>query len=219
MPEPTVHLEPSSSTASPPGSVTGSPPGRRTINGSTARTTSRWVVGLVVVMHGLIHLLGAAKGLGWAHVTQLTSPISTALGVGWLLAAVLTIAAGLSLLARASWWWKVGAAAVVLSQAVILTSWTDARAGTIANVVLLAAVGYGFASQGLTSARAECRRRTRGALETGSPGGVVTENDLERLPPPVTAYVRQSGAVGQPPVHAFQARFHGRIRGARPHPG
>ena len=33
------------------------------------RTVLRWVVALVVVLHGLIHLRGAAKGLGWANVT------------------------------------------------------------------------------------------------------------------------------------------------------
>lgn len=47
----------------------------------------------------------------------------------------------------------VGAGAVVLSQAVILSSWSDAKAGTIANAVLLAAVAYGYASQGPNSYR------------------------------------------------------------------
>ena len=41
----------------------------------------------------------------------------------------------------------------------------------------------------------------------------VTEADLARLPAPVAAYVRQSGAVGQPRVITLRARFHGRIRG------
>lgn len=26
----------------------------------------RWTLGIVVVLHGVIHLLGAAKGLGWS---------------------------------------------------------------------------------------------------------------------------------------------------------
>jgi hypothetical protein len=30
------------------------------------KTVVRWVVVTVVVVHGLLHLLGAAKGLGWA---------------------------------------------------------------------------------------------------------------------------------------------------------
>ena len=42
----------------------------------------------------------------------------------------------------------------------------------------------------------------------------MTEADLERLPSSVAAYVRQSGALGQPSPVTFRARFHGRIRTA-----
>jgi len=115
--------------------------------------TVRWVVGLVVVLHGCIHLLGAAKGLGWAKVTQLAEPIGAGLGAVWLAAAAVTIAAGVLLLARVRWWWLVGAVAVVVSQVVIVTSWADAKAGTIANVVLLGAVVYEWASQSSRGAR------------------------------------------------------------------
>lgn len=183
------------------------------MNGRAVRSTGRWVVGCVAVAHGALHLLGAAKGLGWAEVSQLTEPISTGLGAVWLAAAVVTVASGVLLVARVRWWWIVGAVAVVSSQAVIFTSWADAKAGTIANLVVLAAVVYGWASQGPRGARAEYRRRASGALDIPHLSGVVTEVDLERLPAPVAAYVRQSGALGQPRLHSFRARFHGRIRG------
>lgn len=183
------------------------------MSGRAVRTAARWVVGLVVVVHGLIHLLGAVKGLGWGEVTQLAEPISAGLGAGWLVAAVMVVTTGVLLLVRVRWWWIFGAVAVVSSQVVIVTSWADAKAGTIANVFLLVAVVYGWASQGPRSARAEYRRRAGGALETARAVGVVTEADLKGLPDLVAAYVRQSGAVGQPFVQMFRARFHGRIRG------
>ena len=183
------------------------------MNGRAMRTTGRWVVGFVAVAHGAIHLLGAAKGLARAEVGQLGEPISTGLGAVWLAAAVVTVATGVLLVARVRWWWTVGAAAIVISQVVIVTSWADAKAGTIANLVVLVAVVYGWASQGPRGARAEYRRRASGALNTPHLAGVVTEADLERLPAPVAAYVRQSGALGQPRVQTFRARFHGRIRG------
>jgi hypothetical protein len=69
------------------------------------RTVIRWIVIAVVALHGLIHLLGTAKGLGWADVTQLKEPISTAMGVAWLAAAVLVMAAGTLLAIRVRWWW------------------------------------------------------------------------------------------------------------------
>lgn len=183
-----------------------------TVSGRVVRTTVRWIVGFVVVAHGLIHVLGAAKGLGWADVTQLAEPIRTAMGAVRLTAALVTVAAGVLLLARVGWWWIVGAAAVVISQAVIMTSWSDAKAGTIANVVLLAGVVYGWASQGPNGAIAAYRRRASEVLEAHRPGDLVTEADLASLPPSVAAYVRRAGAVGEPRVTTLHARFHGRIR-------
>jgi len=126
--------------------TTAHPERHRGINGRVVRTTVRWVVGLVVVVHGFIHVLGAVKGFGWAEVALLTEPISAAMGVVWLAAAVVTVAAGVLLIAGTRRWWVVGAVAVVVSQAAIVTSWTDAKAGTIVNVVLALAVVYGWAS-------------------------------------------------------------------------
>jgi hypothetical protein len=91
------------------------------INGRAVRTTVRWILGLVVIAHGSMHLLGAAKGLGWADVKQLDAPISTGSAAVWLAAALVTIAAGVLLLARVRWWWITGGVAVVVSQVVIST--------------------------------------------------------------------------------------------------
>ncbi len=182
------------------------------INGRAVRTMARRVVGLIVIAHGSVHFLGAAKGLRWADVAQLGSPISAGLGAAWLAAALVTMTAGVLLLARVRWWWMVGGVAVVVSQIVIITSWADAQAGTLANVILLAVVAYGWASHGVRGARAEYRCRAGNALNVFCCGDLVTESDLARLPAAIAAYVRQSGAVGKPRVVTLRARFHGRIR-------
>lgn len=178
------------------------------------RGVVRWFVVVITVIHGLIHLLGVAKGFGWAEVTELEGSISTAGGAVWLLAAVLVVAAGVLLAARTRWWWAVGAAAVVASQIVIVTAWSDAWAGTLANVILLAAVAHGFAAHGPGGARAEYRRLVRSTLADPPPGELITDDDLDGLPGPVARYVRRSGAVGQPRVVSFRAEIHGRIRAA-----
>ena len=182
------------------------------------RKLVRWIVAFVVVVHGLIHLLGAAKGLGWAEVTQLANPISPAMGVAWLGAAVLVVASGALLAVPVRWWWAVGVVAAVSSQGVIFSSWSDAKAGTLANVILLGALLHGYATQGPTSYRAEYHRRVAAALSEPLHGGVVTEADLARFPGPVATYVRRSGAVGKPRVENFQARIHGRIRAGADRP-
>lgn len=184
----------------------------RTVIRDRPRSAIRWAVSLVVVGHGLLHLLGAAKGLGWADTAQLTDSISTPIGMLWLAASLVTTISGALLALRIRWWWVAGAAAIPLSQTAIFTSWGDAKAGTIPNVLLLGAVIYGFASQGPHGAHAEYQRRASN-LAPDSPSGLVTEADLSHLPAPVAAYVRRSGAVGQPPVSEFAVQFHGRIRG------
>lgn len=176
------------------------------------RAVVRWIVVGLVVVHGLLHLLGAVEGFGLADVPALEEPISSTTGAVWLTAGVLLVATGWLLAARSRWWWAVGAVAVVVSQALIFTSWSDAKAGTAVNAVLLLAVGYGFASQGPTSFRWEYRHRAETALAEPVPDGVITEDDLADLPEPVARYLRRAGAVGQPVVGNMRVRIHGRIR-------
>ncbi len=178
----------------------------------------RRVVAVVVVLHGLLHLLGGAQGLGWASVSALSQPIGRVTGGVWLAVAPLVVLAGLLLALASPWWWVACGVAAVASQAVILTSWTDARAGTLVNVVLLGAAVYGWASEGPRSLGSEYRRRASAALAplppraSGGRADTVTDRDLAHLPPSVAAYVRRSGAVGLPRVSSIRAHIHGRIR-------
>lgn len=175
----------------------------------------RWVVVGVLSVHGLIHLMGAAKGLGWAEVGALRQPIGALAGGVWLASAALIVAAAAMIALRGpAWWWAVAAVAALVSQAMIVSSWSDAKAGTLPNVVLLLAAVYGFVSVGPPSYSAEWDQRARIAIESAPRhSGVVTEVELAGLPEPVARYVRRSGAVGQPHVTNFSARISGRIRG------
>jgi hypothetical protein len=134
------------------------------------------------------------------------------MGVLWLLAALAMLTAAALLVAVPRLWWVAGLAAIVLSQIVIVSSWGDAKFGTIANVLVLVGVVYGFASEGPFSSRADYRHQVRQRLVQPASSSVVTEADLAALPEPVQRYVRLSGAVGQPRVHHFRARWRGRIR-------
>ena len=177
-------------------------------------TALRWLVVAVLAGHGLIHLLGVAKGFGWADVSQLTKPIGVVGGVLWLLAAALVLTAAVLLaVGTPTWWWSLALGAAAISQIAIATSWTDARAGTMVNLVLVLAAGLGFAAQGPFSFNAQYHDHVAQALAEVDPSPVVLdEADLAHLPAPLAAYVRRSGAVGHPRVVSFHADFHGRIR-------
>ena len=131
-----------------------------------------------LVVHGLIHLLGTARAFDVADIPQLTHQIARPLGILWFLAAALFLLAAMLLFIWPQRWWVVGAGAVVVSQAVILTSWSDARYGTIANIVALVAVALGFLSQGPSSFRAEYDREIEQGLGRAVATPLLTEADL-----------------------------------------
>jgi hypothetical protein len=179
----------------------------------------RWVLFSVVVLHGLIHFLGAAKAFGLAELPQLRQPISHAMGLVWLAAAGLMLASAIALVAAPRWYWLLGAAALVTSQLAIGSAWSDAKFGTLANVVVLLGVAFGFVSEGPVSLRAEYRAQVREALARAPAARpLLGEEDLRNLPAPVRAYLRASGAVGQPQVGALRATWRGRIRAGASEP-
>lgn len=170
------------------------------------------VFAVLLVVHGLIHLMGVAKAAGVADLPQLTQPIPKAVGVVWLLAALLMLTTAFALFASPRWWWAFGALAVVVSQSVIATSWVDARYGTVANAVILIGVMFGVLAQGPWSFRAQYERERAQLLSGAFETQRLTEADIAPLPSVVQRYIRRSGALGQPRVRNFRARFHGQIR-------
>ena len=97
---------------------------------------------VLLVLHGLLHLLGVAKAFGWAELSQLTRPISYPVGMLWLVAAVLFALTAVTLFASPRWSWVVGVCAVLVSIIAIVPSWDDAKAGLIVNGVVLVALWF-----------------------------------------------------------------------------
>lgn len=62
------------------------------------------------------------------------------------------------------------------------------------------------------SFRAEYLREARRRLEGFEPGAPLGDADVADLPRAVVRYLRVAGALGQPRVHHFRARWKGRIR-------
>jgi hypothetical protein len=173
------------------------------------------VFAIVLVVHGLIHGLGFAKAFGLAELPQLTQPVSPALGVAWLLAALLFLATASALFVWPRGWWAIGACAVVASMLLIVPAWTDAKFGALGNLIALVGVVFGFLAQGPVSLRAAYEQDVDRALAPHARAELVGEADIARLPPPVQRYLRGAGVIGQPRIRNFHVRMHGRIRNGR----
>ena len=174
----------------------------------------RVAIGVLLAVHGVIHFMGFAKAFGYASLPQLTQPISRGMGALWLLAGILLWISAALLVAWPRYWWIAGMAAMVISQAVVMSAWRDAWAGTIPNVVLLLAVTHGWLTEGPWSFRAQFDRDAAVGLSRPSHVPKVTEYDLAPLPAPVQRYLRAIGFVGQPRIGNYRLRFRGRIRSA-----
>jgi hypothetical protein len=172
----------------------------------------RWIFMAVLLLHGALHLLGFVKAFGLAEVSQLHVPIGRATGVAWLFAALAFVASVALLAASSRSWWVVAALAVMLSQALIILSWSDAKFGTIPNVLALLPIAVALLDLRPSSLRSLYETRAAEALAPSAAEVVVTEADLAPLPPLVQAYLRRAGVVGKPRVHAVRARFHGQMR-------
>src|SRR6185503_15947327 len=103
---------------------------------------------LLIVVHAVLHLLGFLKAwklaalpaLSGRTLVPLSDAASRAVGLLWLLATLVLLGAALLRVMRQELWWIAGSAGIVLSQALIVFQWSDAKVGTVANALIAVAV-------------------------------------------------------------------------------
>lgn len=168
---------------------------------------------ILILLHGLIHVLGFVKGFDLAPLEQFKLPIGKPAGLLWLIATVLMVATALLYLLNVSWWWAVALPSLLLSQVLIIVFWADAKAGTIPNVILALPLTLALLNSLPGSFQSMYRADTDATMAAlPSSSDSISEEDLAPLPPLVQQYIRRSGAVGKPHIQAFAARFTGRFR-------
>jgi len=172
----------------------------------------RFLLISIIAIHGLIHLMGFTKAFGFAAVNQIKQSISRPVGLLWLLCAILFIAAAVFFFLGKQQWWMLAGLGVILSQIVIALSWSDAKEGTLFNLIILVPLVLAFINAQPSSYRNIYQAEVRKALKPSNEMPVVTEEDLELLPDPVQKYLRYTGAVGKPKVRNFRARFTGTMK-------
>ncbi len=149
---------------------------------------------VLIVIHGLIHLLGFVKAFGLGEISQLTAPISRPVGALWLLSTLLLLAYASMFLFGFRYGWLVGAAAVVLSQVLIIMYWNDAKFGTIPNIVILLVVLVSYGHYAFNRMVDDDLVQLR--HDSSANVLVISNQDTENLPLPVRKWLQRSGAIG-----------------------
>lgn len=166
---------------------------------------------ILLLLHGLIHLMGFIKAFNLGKIDQLTLEIPRFHGALWLLATLLFIITTASYLLNFEKWWFIGIFAVVVSQILIFMFWQDAKFGTIANIIILIVA---FLAYGNFSFENGYRKDVHENLSQMSaiPEEMLTEADLQHLPEAVKRYLRYAGAINKPRVRNFRIVFEGEMR-------
>jgi hypothetical protein len=136
---------------------------------------------VLLLGHGLIHLLGFLKAFDPAQVNELTQEISRPLGFLWLIAAMLFIITAVAFALKKRWWWATAIAAALCSQVLIFTAWQDAMFGSVANLIILVVALLQLGSVRFVG---RYRQDVHNAQERvrGLPAETITEADLQTLP-------------------------------------
>ncbi|MDZ4680855.1 MAG: DUF6544 family protein [Saprospiraceae bacterium] len=165
----------------------------------------------IALIHGLIHFMGFAKAFGYGNTTQLTKEISKPAGVFWMLTAWLFIAVVALFLFKIENWWALGIIAAVVSQVLIFSIWQDAKFGTIANVLVLV---VSLLSMTNVLFERSYKKDVNINLERTRtlPPALLTESDIQGLPPLVQKYLRYSGVLNKPKVYNMRVIFEGEMR-------
>jgi len=172
----------------------------------------RFILILIIIIHGLIHLLGFIKAFNLAQVNQLNLNISKPFGLIWLLAAALFILTAIFYFLEKDWWWIIGSTAIIISQIIIIISWNDAKFGTIVNLILLIPLVIAYANYQPTSFKNIFRAEVEKGLKRFSSQDLLTEEDIKHLPTPIQKYLVYTGSLGKEKLQNFKAISTGGIK-------
>jgi len=116
-----------------------------------SRSVFRWVIGVLLIGHGLIHAMGPVEIWGLADIQGMSGNTTLAvsntgvqaLALTWVGAMIVLVVAGIGALSGRPWWKGVALVGAILSQLVIAMWWSEAATGTVPNIIIAIAVVLG----------------------------------------------------------------------------
>ena len=151
---------------------------------------------IIVLLHGLIHLLGFVKAFGFNEVKELTLPISKQIGMVWLIAMELFLIYGLLYFVNNKYNWVVGLFSVIVSQILIIYFWKDAKFGTLPNLIILIAILFSY-GHSMFVALIEKEKNEIFLKSENKKNEIFAETEIEDLPKPVKKWLINCGAIGK----------------------
>ncbi len=154
---------------------------------------------ILLGIHGIIHLFGFLKAFDVVEFNAISQPISKAFGLVWFFTFILFVFTILLLIFKPEYWWLIGFLGVISSQILILNYWSDAKFGTIANLIILISVMIAYSSFSFKNKIIEERivmlENSKNITED-----VITKETISGLPFIVQHWLMNNGTIGKSPI-------------------
>jgi len=149
--------------------------------------------------------MGFVKAFNFGAIKELTQPISKSLGLIWFLTFLLFIAALIQYLIKNEFWWLTAIIGILVSQALVITFWHDAKFGTIPNVIILLISIVAFAEFNFD--RNVIREIDEMfSQDTIKDQYIITTEMITHLPAPVQKWITNSGFIGKERIYAVRLK-------------
>ena len=167
--------------------------------------------GILLFVHGLIHIMGFAKAFHLSDIKSLGSSISKPVGILWAFAFLVFTYTTFLYIYENQMWWLAALIAIVISQMLIILYWKDAKAGTLANIIILTIALIGFGNWNFEKS---FRQDVSDIFEemNPSPPSSLRQAEIDHLPHPVQRYLKYTGVLNQPEVINAHIRMQGSMR-------
>lgn len=159
----------------------------------------RIVLIILIGIHGLIHLFGFLKAFNLSEFNAITHPISKTFGVLWLLAFLLFSITLILYFFRPNYWWLSGFFSVTISQLLIFNYWSDAKFGTIANLIILFAA---IVANSYLRFENQLKEERNVLYQSAHPKNleIIDKQSFNNLPLIIQKWLSNSGVIGKQDV-------------------
>ncbi|NUN09937.1 MAG: hypothetical protein HUU54_12270 [Ignavibacteriaceae bacterium] len=168
------------------------------------------IFSVFLFIHSLIHIVGFVKAIKPDVLPQVKMSISRPGGLLWFVASDFLLFTFVAFIAGVDWWWILAIPALLLSQVLIIVFWSDAKFGTLFNVILLFAVILGYGTWSFNRMVENDFEAIKVNLPEKIP--VITEESIGSLPPVIQRWIIKSNAVGKEIAYSILLTQSGKMK-------
>ncbi|TBN04309.1 hypothetical protein EYD45_06735 [Hyunsoonleella flava] len=166
--------------------------------------------GILMILHGLLHLIGFAKAFFTTKTPMLVLGISKPFGVLWLFAFVLFMVSSTLWFNNKKWFYLVFVA-VCISQILIILAWKEAKFGSIVNAIILL-VGISHLADFKFNKMVQKESVLLFKKIEKNYDDVISNKDVEHLPEIVQKWMKNSGVIGSPKINSVRLQQIGHLK-------